>query len=108
MVRSEYKNDKNTVIDFYNSKGYRDAEITYDSIYTDKNGISIEIGINEGQKYYFRDIDWSGNFTYNDEILDRILVLWYKNFSRAPILQLLQLLKPLRCYCAIRNHISTR
>ncbi|GAB3327790.1 outer membrane protein assembly factor BamA [Marivirga atlantica] len=73
LVRSEYKNDKNTVIDFYNSKGYRDAEITYDSIYTDKNGISIEIGINEGQKYYFRDIDWSGNFTYNDEILDRIL-----------------------------------
>ncbi|RUA35129.1 MAG: outer membrane protein assembly factor BamA [Bacteroidetes bacterium] len=73
LVRTDYEDDKNAIIDFYNSKGYRDAEITYDSIFDEGNNISIEIGIHEGQKYYFRDINWVGNFTYKDEVLSSVL-----------------------------------
>lgn len=73
LVKSEFKNDKKTIIDFYNTKGFRDAEITYDSIYREKGDVSIEVGINEGQKYYFRDIEWKGNFTYPDKTLSTIL-----------------------------------
>ncbi|MFT6035771.1 MAG: outer membrane protein insertion porin family [Marivirga sp.] len=73
LVKSEFKNDKKTIIAFYNTKGFRDAEITYDSIYREKGDVSIELGINEGQKYYFRDIEWKGNFTYPDNTLSLIL-----------------------------------
>lgn len=73
LVQSDFKEDKNSLITFYNSKGYRDAAITYDSIFKEGNNISIEIGIDEGRKYYFRDINWEGNFTYSDEILGAIL-----------------------------------
>jgi len=73
LVTSDYKDDKKGLIAFYNSKGFRDAEITYDSIFNEGSDVSIEIGINEGQRYYFRDINWTGNFTYKKEILDAIL-----------------------------------
>lgn len=73
LVYSDFKADKSSLISFYNSKGYRDAEITYDSVFLDGKDISIEIGIMEGQKYYFRDINWTGNFTYSDEVLSAIL-----------------------------------
>lgn len=73
LVKSEFENDKDALIDFYNSKGYRDAEVSYDSIYRENGNVSIEIGINEGNKYYFREIDWKGNFTYPDVILSQIL-----------------------------------
>ena len=54
LVKSDYEADKEAIIAFYNSKGFRDAEITYDSIFTEKGGLAIEIGIYEGKKYYFR------------------------------------------------------
>ena len=73
LVQSDYEEDKRAIIDFYNSKGYRDAEIIYDSIFTEGNNIAIEIGIHEGQKYYFRDIQWTGNFTYSNEVLSSVL-----------------------------------
>jgi outer membrane protein insertion porin family len=73
LVRSDYEDDKNAIINFYNSKGYRDAEITYDSIFKEGDDIAIEIGVYEGEKYYFRDINWTGNFTYNDEVLSAVL-----------------------------------
>ena len=41
----------------------------YDSIFNVGGNIDIEIGVYEGEKYYFRDINWTGNFTYNDEVL---------------------------------------
>ncbi len=73
LVQSEFKNDKQLIVDFYNSKGFRDMEILYDTVYRDGNDIAIEIGISEGQKYYFRNINWEGNFTYQDALLDAIL-----------------------------------
>jgi len=72
--RHKYKDDKQKVVDFYNSKGYRDAEIIEDSVYSiSDNEINIDIHVKEGNKYYFRDIIWTGNFIYTDEQLDRVL-----------------------------------
>ena len=70
----EYKEDKKTLIAFYNSKGYRDAMILSDSISkaNDKN-INVHIHLEEGQKYYFRDIIWTGNFVHTDHTLNTIL-----------------------------------
>ena len=72
--RNEFKEDKNKLITYYNSKGYRDARIISDSIYdAGANEINIKIKIEEGHKYYFGDIIWSGNFIYRDEILNKVL-----------------------------------
>jgi outer membrane protein insertion porin family len=74
FLSEEYLNDKKSMITYFNSKGYRDARIITDSVYNiGNNKINIDIAIEEGMKYYFRDIIWTGNFIYEDEILDRIL-----------------------------------
>ena len=47
--KDEFKEDKNKLITFYNSKGYRDARIITDSIYdADANEINIDIKVEEG------------------------------------------------------------
>ena len=52
--KDEFKDDKNKLITYYNSKGYRDARIISDSIYdADANEINIDIKVEEGNKYYF-------------------------------------------------------
>lgn len=76
FVEKDYEEDKNTLITFYNSKGYRDATIIYDTTYsTDERSLAVEIGVEEGPKYYFRDIQWEGNFIHDDDMLDRILAI---------------------------------
>lgn len=72
--RDDYEADKQAVINFYNSKGYRDASIVEDTIISnDNNTIDIVLTVNEGDRYYFRDIIWSGNYVYSDDVLNRIL-----------------------------------
>jgi len=74
--RDEYKNDKKALIDFYNSKGYRDAIITADTVNKLINDeLAVTIYIDEGRKYYFHNIIWSGNFVYSDETLNKVLGL---------------------------------
>ncbi|MEZ5197741.1 MAG: BamA/TamA family outer membrane protein [Bacteroidales bacterium] len=54
--------------------GYRDAFILRDSIYRNSdNTVSIDMVLNEGNQYYFRNINWVGNTKYTDEYLDRVL-----------------------------------
>lgn len=73
-VKADYKEDKLGLIAFYNSKGYRDAEIVQDSIYSiNKKHLNIDIYVSPGQKYYFRNIIWTGNFIYEASILDKVL-----------------------------------
>lgn len=74
FIRDDYEEDKDKVIAFLNSKGYRDAEIISDSIYRyDNNAINIDIKIDEGQKYYFRNIEWTGNYVHSDKELSAVL-----------------------------------
>lgn len=75
-VESDFKDDKVSLLTFYNSKGYRDAEIVSDTLLgTDERSLEVRIAVEEGQKYYFRDISWEGNFVHNDEILKAILAV---------------------------------
>ncbi len=74
FVKSDYEDDKQFLIDFYKSKGYRDAAIESDTTFTfDASNMNIVMKVNPGQKYYFRNISWEGNFLYPDETLDGIL-----------------------------------
>ncbi|WP_420576782.1 BamA/OMP85 family outer membrane protein [Ekhidna sp.] len=74
FVKEDYEADKDLLLGFYNSKGYRDAEIISDTTYDISNKyMNIDISVEEGSKYYFRDISWSGNYLYTDDQLQRIL-----------------------------------
>lgn len=74
FIRSEYEEDKKKLIEYYNTKGYRDAEIEVDSIYNHNfRTINIDFKIYEGPKYYFRNIIWTGNYIYTDKQLDAVL-----------------------------------
>ncbi len=74
FIKSEYEADKDAVIAYYNSKGYRDAEILTDTFYRyDDKNIDLRFSIHEGPKYYFRDIIWTGNYIHNDRTLNAIL-----------------------------------
>ena len=76
FVREDYKDAKDALIAFYNSKGYRDAEVINDSIYfsaNNNNKINIDIHVDEGNQYRFRDIMFSGNYVYTDSLLARVL-----------------------------------
>lgn len=74
FIQEEYANDKKLIIQRYNQNGYRDARITKDTIYkVSPDRIQIDIEIEEGHRYYFRNITWLGNTKYNSEVLNRIL-----------------------------------
>jgi outer membrane protein insertion porin family len=70
----EYEKDKKLIIQKYSERGYRDAKIVKDSIYYMEDGrLGIDFVIDEGNKYYFRDITWTGNSMYSAEQLNSIL-----------------------------------
>ena len=73
----EYEEDKELLLDFYNSKGYRNANILGDSIYrmeaTKKPRLGIHLNLAEGNKYYVRNISWVGNSKYETDMLQRML-----------------------------------
>lgn len=73
-IPSNFAEDKKKIIEKYNELGFRDAIITYDSIsrYDDKT-INLYIGIEEGHKFYFRNITWLGNTMYSSESLSQVL-----------------------------------
>ncbi len=69
----EYEEDKNLLIDFYNSQGYRNAVILKDSIYQiDEKHIGIKVNVDEGNKFYIRNVSWIGNSVYPTEQLEMI------------------------------------
>ncbi len=72
--KDEYKTDKDAVIAFYNTLGYRDAKFVSDTMYRDYNNeLVIKLDIDEGEQYYFGDIGWQGNTKYTDDQLTTIL-----------------------------------
>ena len=69
-----YAEDKEKILDRYYEHGYRDARIVKDSIVTnDDNSVDIYLGIDEGNKYYIREIKWVGNSVYSTAFLDQVL-----------------------------------
>lgn len=70
----KFEEDKESLLDYYNSLGHRDAVIEKDTVYYNKAGhLNIDIKMNEGRKYYFGNITWRGNTKYSDSILTAII-----------------------------------
>ena len=73
-MEKNYEEDKKHIIEKYNAKGYRDARIVHDSVYTiDDKNLGIDLVIDEGNKYHYRNIAWTGNTKYTSETLNSIL-----------------------------------
>jgi outer membrane protein insertion porin family len=74
LIREKYEEDKIKIETYYNNVGYRDARITSDSIWRSKKGfINIHLTIDEGRRYYFRNISWKGNTIYETKYLNQVL-----------------------------------
>ena len=73
-IKDDYKEDLVSIIDKYKENGYRDARIISDSIITNNdNTISININLEEGEKYTFGKITFVGNSVYTDQQLNSVL-----------------------------------
>jgi len=69
-----YKTDKQNLIEKYNELGYRDAEILEDSVWNaDEKHVNIYLKVDEGKKYYIRNITWVGNTVFTTDYLSRVL-----------------------------------
>ena len=70
FLTEKYDEDKINLIKKYNEKGYRDATVTKDSITKlDNDKVRLDLWVEEGNKYFFRDIKWVGNTIYPSEYL---------------------------------------
>jgi outer membrane protein insertion porin family len=70
----KYIEDKDKILDYYNSLGYRDAMIEADTQYYNAKGqLNISLKVNEGRRYYFGKMTWKGNTKYPDSLLSQIL-----------------------------------
>lgn len=70
----KYEEDKEKIIEYYNSLGYRDAVIKEDTQYYNvKGNLKVDIKVEEGHKYYFGNISWKGNTKYSDSVLNFLL-----------------------------------
>ena len=71
-----WKADKQKLIEKYNELGYRDATILGDSVWNvDPKHVNVWIKVEEGQKYYVRNVQWVGNTVYNSDLLSHYLSL---------------------------------
>ncbi|MBR2367510.1 MAG: outer membrane protein assembly factor BamA [Alistipes sp.] len=73
LKEEDYEADKELLLDFYNSQGYRNASIISDSVYMiDDETLGIDIKVSEGNKYYIRNIRWVGNSIYETKQLEQM------------------------------------
>jgi len=74
FMQSKYEADKSKLLAKYNDKGYRDAAIVFDTVYrTGPRSMEIKLKIDEGNRYYFRNITWIGNTKHTSAELNNIL-----------------------------------
>ena len=69
----KYEEDKAKVLQYYNSLGYRDAQIIADTQVSKDSKLYVDLKINEGRKYYFGNIAWKGNAKFPDSLLNVVL-----------------------------------
>ncbi|MDX1939637.1 MAG: outer membrane protein assembly factor BamA [Saprospiraceae bacterium] len=74
FIKKEFDEDKKKLIAYYNKLGYRDAQILADSLWRADDGeLVVQLRVNEGSKYYFRNIEWKGNSIYDSQYLTDVL-----------------------------------
>ncbi len=72
--QKKYEDDKEKVLEYYNSLGFRDAVIEEDTqYYNAKGNLNVDLKVNEGSRYYFGNISWKGNTKYSDSVLNFLL-----------------------------------
>ena len=72
----EYPTDIKNSVNAFNEAGFRDARLVRDSIYyISPKRLAIDLEYDKGEKYYFRDITWTGNSVYTSEALNSILAI---------------------------------
>ena len=69
-----YHEAKQALIDKYNELGFRDATILEDSVsnYDDKH-VNVYVKVDEGDKYFIRNITWVGNTVVTTDYLNAVL-----------------------------------
>ena len=74
-VSDEFQKDMDNILERYGEMGYRDAYIVYDSVSSNPmdNTVDIWLKIEEGEKYYLRNVNWIGNTVYTSDQLSSIL-----------------------------------
>lgn len=72
-IQKEYKEDLKKIIAFYNKEGFKNASIVHDTVMKKGKNLLIKIKVDEGNKFYFRNIVWKGNSLYSSEYLSAIL-----------------------------------
>ena len=71
---SEFENSKQELVDYMQSMGFRDGMIVSDTVYPlNEKRLGINIKIEEGKKYFYRNISWIGNTKYNSDYLSLVL-----------------------------------
>lgn len=74
FIASDFETDKVAIIDYYNEKGFRDARIVKDSIIKlPNNELKVQLTVDEGRKFYFRNVTFTGNTKYTTKELTRVL-----------------------------------
>ena len=73
-IEADFEEDLSNLVDSYAERGYRDARVLSDTfIKVNENNIDLKIKVEEGNKYYFGDIDFVGNSVYTDRQLSQVL-----------------------------------
>ena len=74
FTQERYVEAKQQLIEKYNELGFRDAAILEDSIWNaDEKHVNVYVKIDEGDKYYLRNVSWVGNTVVNTDYLNRLL-----------------------------------
>ncbi len=74
MIAEDFESDKQAIISYYNTLGFRDASVKSDSVWQHENGdLLIHLDIYEGNPYYFRHIVWKGNSIHDTKKLNEVL-----------------------------------
>ena len=76
FIPENYEEDKNNLIARYNELGYRDAELLWDTVYSQNSKkVNVKIKVNEGNQYHINSINWVGNTVYSSDRLQESLHL---------------------------------
>lgn len=73
-LEDNFDKDMPKILEKYRKKGFRDARIARDTVYKiSEDRVRIELVIDEGKKYYFRNITFVGNSKYTSKQLYAVL-----------------------------------
>ena len=79
----ELNNDIIRIKNFYKQQGYKDVNVEYELEFYANNKVEISFLINEGQQYFFNDLNLQNNLDKNKNIEDKILSLIDKNQNKS-------------------------